>query len=372
MAGNRAAVMKRIFFTLINDLTYDQRMQRIARSLTQAGFSVRLIGRHLPDSQPVAHAPYEQKRLHLWFRRGKAFYVEYNLRLFFYLLVRRFDALCATDLDTLPACFLAARLKRKPCIYDAHELFPEVPEVVRRPMVRRLWRLAERMLVPHTPRGYTVSAGISRYFQQTYGVDYAVIRNVPWLSAEDHNRPEKAHPPVILYQGALNEGRGLECLIEVMSDVPAELWLAGEGDRSQQLRQLVEQHRLQHKVHFLGRIPPDRLPQTTGRATIGVNLLTGPSLNYQLSLANKFFDYVHAGLPQITMNYEEYRRHNEQWEVAVLIDRTEPRILRQALQQLLEDQQLYRRLQDNCLQARRHWNWQQEQQQLITLYRQWL
>ncbi|MCS6991052.1 MAG: glycosyltransferase [Chitinophagales bacterium] len=367
--------MKRIVFTLINDLTYDQRMHRIAYSLTQAGYGVSLIGRLLPHSIPLESKPYQQSRLRLLFRRGKAFYLEYNLRLLLFLLRSPFDAVCATDLDTLPACFLAAFIKGKKCIYDAHEIFPEMPEVVRRPLVQQVWRWAERYLVPRVRQGYTVSSGLSRYFQNQYGVCYEVIRNVPLLhenAAPIPNTRNPHEPPIIIYQGALNEGRGLECLIAVMAQIPAQLWLAGEGDLSQQLRALVQRLGVQEKVRFLGRIPPAQLPSLTRTAYVGVNLLSGPSLNYRLSLANKFFDYVHAAVPQVTMNYEEYRRHNEEFEVALLIDRTESHTVHQALMRLLTDLPLYQHLHRQCLLARQHWNWQQEQQKLLQLYRRWL
>ncbi|MCS6917590.1 MAG: glycosyltransferase [Chitinophagales bacterium] len=366
--------MKRILFTVINDLSYDQRMQRIASALTDAGYAVRLIGRQLPDSRPLEKAPYDQVRLRPWFRRGKLFYIEYNLRLLCYLLRHSFEAVCATDLDTLPACYLAARIKRKPCIYDAHELFPEVPEVVRRPVVQRLWLWAERMLVPRIRRGYTVSKGLSDYFHRQYDVSYPVIRNVPVLHEHGDSVPpqDPSGLPVIIYQGALNEGRGLECLIEVMPRLPATLWLAGEGDLSDALRLRTRQAGLVDKVRFLGRIPPDQLRRLTPAARIGVNLLDGPSLNYRHSLANKFFDYVHAAVPQVTMNYEEYRQHNEQWQVALLIDQTTPAHVLQALNRLLNDLPYYELLKANCLKARLNWNWQNEQLKLIALYRRWV
>ena len=37
-------------------------------------------------------------------------------------------------------------------------------------------------------------------------------------------------------------------------------------------------------------------------------------------MPNKFFDYIHAGVPQLCVNYPVYREINDQYTVAVMID----------------------------------------------------
>ena len=78
-----------IYFTVTNDLTYDQRMNRICTSLAAHGYNVVLVGRRRKQSQPLRKEKYQQKRLRCWFQKGKVFYAEYNFRLFFYLLCLR-------------------------------------------------------------------------------------------------------------------------------------------------------------------------------------------------------------------------------------------------------------------------------------------
>ena len=128
---------KTILFTVTNDLTYDQRMIRICSTLANHGYKVKLIGRKLPKSKPLAQQPFQQQRLFCFFKRGKIFYLEYNIRIFCLLLFSKFDAICGIDLDTLGSCYLVAILRRKKLVYDAHEYFTEVPEVVNRPLVKK-------------------------------------------------------------------------------------------------------------------------------------------------------------------------------------------------------------------------------------------
>jgi len=102
----------------------------------------------------------------------------------------------------------------------------------------------------------------------------------------------------------------------------------------------------------------------------GINLVEREGLNQYFSLANKFFDYIHAGLPQVTMNFPEYAAVNQHFEVAILIDDLQPKTIANAMNRLLDDQDLYLRLKNNCIAAKNKLNWEEEEQKLISFYRQ--
>ncbi|MEN9611669.1 MAG: hypothetical protein RLZZ628_2483, partial [Bacteroidota bacterium] len=174
-----------------------------------------------------------------------------------------------------------------------------------------------------------------------------------------------------LYQGALNAGRGLETAMEAMLQIEgAILWLAGEGDLSQLLRQQVENQQLTHKVKFLGFIAPKDLPQLTAQATIGLNLLDNKSLSYYYSLANKFFDYMQYGVPQITMRFPEYEQICSNYPVAELVEDLSVPALVHAIRHLLEDDNYHNQLKINALNAAQIFNWENESKQLIQFYKQ--
>ena len=104
---------KRVIISVTNDLSNDQRLHRTAITLKDAGFDVLLVGRKLPNSKPLAAQPYQTHRMSLLFKRGKFFYLEFNFRLYFFLLFKRVDYLNANDLDTLLSNFLISRIRRK-------------------------------------------------------------------------------------------------------------------------------------------------------------------------------------------------------------------------------------------------------------------
>ena len=117
--------MTQLVFTVTNDLTYDQRMSRICSALAESGRQVLLVGREKPDSAPLTTCNYQQKRLTCFFQRGKLFYLEYNWRLFWFLLRTPFTAVCGIDLDTALPTGLAAWLKGKKWLLDPYRPLQE-------------------------------------------------------------------------------------------------------------------------------------------------------------------------------------------------------------------------------------------------------
>ena len=349
-------------------------MQRICTSLAEAGYQVQLVGWQRPGSPPLTARPYQQHRLRGWFQQGKLFYLEYNIRLLLYLLTRKAAAWCAADLDTALPVWLRARLGGQPLVYDAHELFTEVPEVVRRPAVQQVWRWVEGFVVPRARLAYTVGPALARVFAQRYGRSFAVVRNVSRLDASVLPPAPAAAPPggYILYQGALNEGRGLEALLDAMPTVAGRLVICGEGDLSATLRAQADRLGLlaSGQVEFRGYVLPDALREVTRHASVGIMLLENIGLSYYYSLANKFFDYVHAGIPQVLIDFPEYRALNDQYDVAELVADLQPATLAAALNRLLRDEPArYQHLAENCRRARPHLSWQHEEQVLLGLYK---
>ena len=358
--------MKILVFTVTNDLNYDQRMIRICRSLATSGYTVLLVGRVMPGSEPIVSTNFTQKRLNCVFSTGKAFYLEFNLRLFLFLLFQRMDCICAIDLDTIVPCYLISRIKKIPRVYDAHELFCEMKEIVLRPRIYRLWKWIEKNMIPRFPSGYTVNQPIADEFHRMYGVRYKVIRNISLL--EELVIPEKPQK-CILYQGAVNEGRSFETLIPAMCQVNAPLIICGDGNFLKKAIDLVASYRLQEKILFKGRVQPDKLRSFTVNAWIGITLFDKDGLSNYFSLANRFFDFLHAGIPQVCINYPVYRDLNNKLPFAVLIDDLEPATIAKAINQLLVDKDLYNQLQQNALLVRQQLNWQKEEQLLISFYR---
>ena len=358
--------VKKIIFTVTNDLNYDQRMQRICGTLADAGYDVLLVGRKLKSSPTLSKKDYKQQRLKCWFNKGKLFYSEFNIRVFFFLLFKKMDCICAIDLDTILPCYYISKLKGIKRVYDAHEYFSQLDEVINRPTIYRFWHRIERKMIPKFKNGYTVCDSLAEEFKKNYNAGYKVIRNVPSLIESNE---QVIAEDVILYQGAVNKGRGLDKLVLAMKSVNAKLWVCGDGNFMEEMRSVVQANDLSEKIFFFGMLPPGELKKKTARSYIAINPFEKTGLNQYLSLSNKFFDYIHAAIPQVTMNYPEYRKINDQYKIAELIDDLKPETITNAINKILNDQELYSRLKKNCIIAKQELNWQKERDKLLNFYK---
>ncbi|MDY5969285.1 MAG: glycosyltransferase [Bacteroidales bacterium] len=320
---------KRIAMAVTNDLVTDQRVHRACLALAEAGAIVTLTGRHMPHSLPVQR-PYKTRRLRLLFKKKAAFYAEYNFRLLIWLLRCRADLFYANDTDTLPAVFLAAWMRRKPVFFDAHEMFPEVPELVGRPRVKSFWQGLENKLIPklkkypHGAACCTVCLSIANIYKERHGVSMQVVRNVPI----PYNRNEIIPADIegrngrhlLLYQGAVNVGRGLEWLIDAMPLLDDCLMLiVGAGDILDDIRQRVEERGVVDRVRVMGRMPMEKLKSYTVCADLGLSLLENKGLNYYYSLPNRIPDFVQANVPVLATDFPEIRREVTRYGIGTLV-----------------------------------------------------
>ncbi|MBU6157591.1 MAG: glycosyltransferase [Bacteroidetes bacterium] len=342
-------------------------MIRICTSLAQNGYKTTLVGRKMPDSLPLTSRNFQQVRLFCFFSKGALFYVEFNIRLFFWLLFQKMDIICSIDLDTILPCLWVSVIRKKDRVYDAHELFCEMKEIVTRPSRYRIWKKIECYAVPRFRHGYTVCAPIAAEFNKMYGVSYEVIRNVP---RPDTSLPEPpSETPYFIYQGAVNEGRSFETLIPAMTQVATPLKIFGTGNFWEQTQSLIQEYGVADMVMLMGKRKPEELREETRCAYAGITLFENNGISNYLSLANRFFDYINAGIPQICVNYPGYREINDQYGVALMINDLSPHTIARALNLLRSDRVLYEQLQHNCLKARLTLNWEEEEKKLIHFYR---
>lgn len=353
-----------IYLSVTNSLTYDQRMSRICLTLHEAGYQVVLVGIRRKD--PLPDRPYKQIRLTSWFSKGKLFYLENHIRLFFFLLFRKADLLVANDLDTALPVWLVSRIKRIPRLMDAHEFFTEMKEVLSRPGIHRVWSALAHFLIPRFPVGYTVGFSLSTALKNTYGVSYAPIRNLPMKqpSVDRSEDPE----PFLLYQGAVNHGRGFETLIPAMRHIPYKLVVCGDGNYMDSLRSLIRQEGVENKVHLTGMVAPSELRKWALRATLGIFLPDRQGVNQYFALANKYLDNLEAGLPQIIPRFPEYERINQEFAVAFLLDQVDPQTVSTVVNQLMADKDKRLAMTQACLQARDKYCWQNEKNALLSIY----
>jgi glycosyltransferase involved in cell wall biosynthesis len=229
-------------------------------------------------------------------------------------------------------------------------------------------------LVPKVDAAYTVCDSIADIYEELYGIDFKVVRNLP-VCSELENIPIETTPipgaaKIILYQGALNMGRGIEATIRAMQFVEkAELWLVGDGDLTAQLKQLVEELHLEGKVKFLGKLPLARLSEVTRQANLGLSLEEDLGLNYRFTLPNKLFDYIQAGVPVLVSNLPEMRHIVEQYEIGAIAETHQRKDLAEKITSVLFDSEMNALWKKNLPQAAKELCWENEEKVLLGIYR---
>ena len=365
---------RKLIISVSNDLTTDNRVKRTCDFLLENNFEIVLLGRELPESLPFSPNHVQVKRFRLWFNKGPFFYANLNLRLFFFLLINRADVYWSNDLDTLLPNYLISKWKKKSLIYDSHELFTEAPELIHRPKVKGIWEMLERKMLPKITNMITVNDSIANIFHEKYGIKPLVIRNVPFrlqnsspLSKEELGIA--LDKKIVIVQGSgLNVDRGLEEAIEAFTYIENALFLiVGNGDVIPLAKEKVKMLQLSDKIKFLDKRPYAELMRLTQLADIGLAIDKPVSLNYQLALPNKLFDYIQASTAVICSPLKEIKAVVEKYNIGLVIPETSPIEIAKAIQYLLDHPEQLAAFQNNCKLAAEIENWDNEKLKLKEL-----
>lgn len=367
--------MKRVVVSVINDLATDQRVARMCDVLHyDLNFEVLLIGRKLKNSLPLSK-PYPTKRFKLIFTKGALFYAEYNFRLFWYLLFRKCDILVSNDLDTLLPNFLVSKIRRKEIVYDSHEYFTGVPELENRKFVRSVWTRIEKFIFPKLKYIFTVNDSIAQLYEKEYNKKLIVVKNIPKsinrkagvASRNTLNLP--IHKKVLILQGAgINVERGAEEAVLAMQFIEnAVLYIVGDGDVIDTLKQMVKEKALHEKVFFKPKMPYNQLMEYTMNADVGLTLDKATNINYRFSLPNKLFDYIHAGIPVFASALIEIEKIITKYEIGLIASSHNPIDIAIEINKMLVSTD-YNKWKQNTKKAAKELCWEVEKRKVINVY----
>ncbi|MCU0462595.1 MAG: glycosyltransferase [Bacteroidales bacterium] len=365
----------RVVFSVTNCICFDQRVQKIAATLSNLGCEITIVGRHLGDCCESDNVPFRTHRFKMIFKRGFLFYKFINIRLFFFLLFHRFDVLVSNDLDTLLPNFLVSKLKRLPLIYDSHEYFTGVPEIQNRQFVKWVWTTIEKKIFPHLKYVITVSDSIAGEFEKQYGIKPVVIRNCARSSEgiKPFSRSElgvhEDHLLLILQGGGINIDRGGEELIEAVSRLEKVfLIIAGSGDVIDLLKEKTIALNSFDRIRFISKLPWEEMMRYTISADAGITLDKDTNQNYHFSLPNKLFDYISAGIPVIAGNLPEIRKIIDEHDCGLIVPSITPDEIGKAIVKLRDDRELLNKMKLNAVSASVTLNWDLESKILSEFY----
>jgi glycosyltransferase involved in cell wall biosynthesis len=299
-------------------------------------------------------------------------YALFNLKLLLRLLSIRPGIVCANDADTLPAAWLYTRLfTHTRLVWDAHEYFSQVPELNKKPFVRSIWQWIEKYMGRKAHLAYTVAPLLAQHMAQKVERTFHVIRNVPEAPTAGEASSYSPVPGRIVYTGAINVGRGIECLVASLAYLPPpfHLVICGQGDLSDQIQ--AQANNFEGRVLLTGMLTPTALKQEVAQAWLGYSALEHIGDSYYYSLANKFFDYAQAGLPQLCPNFPEYRSLIGVYPCAIEFSLAQPepaKALALIIQSLAADSDRYQRMSIAAYEMAAANTWEKESEKLLELY----
>ena len=342
----------RIVMAVSNDLLTDQRVMRHVAALREAGFAVETVCR---TDLPVK-----------W-QKGWLFYAAFNWRLWREVRLRVKELkgqkmiVWANDTDTLLGCWLAAHGRCK-LVMDAHELFPEVPEIQEKPLVKWVWRTIEKWLMPKCDALITVCQSIADYYREKLGVQMTVVRNLS--SYELRVRSYDLGDNVLLYAGKVNVGRGVDWAIDALEWLPeCRLIVAGDGDLLEEMKAYAAQKAWSDRVEFTGRLLPGAMTALAAKADVGLVMLEDKGLSYHFALPNRVGTFVQAGVPMVVSDLPEMARVVRTFGVGAVMERQGTLGLVDAVKAVLARNWK----DDDFAAAREDMDWNKEKQKLIDL-----
>lgn len=353
---------RKILVAVTGDVSTDQRVIKTCNYLLNKNFKVIVFSRRLKDTFEI-DSEFKIIRKKLIFNNNFLFYAEYNIRLFWFLIFNKFDFIWSNDLDTLVSCYLVSRIRKNTLIYDSHEYFTEVPELQERKFVRKFWLEIEKFILPKLSKTITVSDTIAKEYYKRYGIKMVVVRNLP--SKFSIQKTERVSFPtknkVILYQGVLNPGRGIKPVIEALNFVSnIDLVIIGFGKVKEDLVEFVKIRNLENRVHFLGRISPEKLYNYTKLADIGMVLEEPMGKSFSYSLPNKLFDFIYCETPIIGSPIKEVKSIIDKYQIGLVVDNFDSKHIAEKISFLLDNQDEYVRFKCNQRKIKDQFYWEND------------
>jgi glycosyltransferase involved in cell wall biosynthesis len=266
------------------------------------------------------------KTLPVPFTRSWQYFTIFNLKILLRYWRKPISSVQSNSIEDLQAGVLLKKLK--PSIklyYDAHELETEKNSLLG--WRKKYYKWKEKTLIKYPDLMFVVSESIGNWYKSKYkNLPPLVVannipdrKNVTITDADKKIFREKFSIPnneiIFLYQGAFMKGRAIKLLLDVFSKLPDKhLVFMGYGALENDIREYGNKYR---SIHLHPAVSPKELLGYTAGADVGICIIEPICLSYELTIANKFFEYMLVDLPVLVSDFLEManviKKYNNGW-----------------------------------------------------------
>jgi glycosyltransferase involved in cell wall biosynthesis len=296
------------------------------------------------------------------------FYLHFFISQLFDFLRIKTDIYFSADFYSLPAAVIAAKLKRAMVFYDSREIYTELPALLNRPVLKKIFRIFEQYFIKRVDAVFTTGEMDSEYIEKLFEIKRPyLLRNLPLFTDDltpinyyrKYKIPETAK--VILYQGIIVLGRGIEtCFKALKKNNNLILVLLGGGEDYEHYKSLSQNMGINNRVIFAGKITQDELLNYTAGAFAGLSLIDDISINNKYALPNKLFEYVMSGVPVIASDLVQMKKIIKEYNIGEVITESDEDELIDVINKWESNPDYYNALKENCRIACRTLNWENE------------
>lgn len=369
-----------VTLVVLNNFKNDSRVLKEAQTLKNKGYCVKVVALHeepLLEFDNVSNISIHRIRLKTrnWSKHKIIQIIKYME--FLYKFIKEYkksDILHCNDLDTLPIGILIKIFfnKKVKIVYDAHEF-----EINQKPhqskLSIKLLYFLEKFLIKYADACFTVSESIADEYYKMYAVKPTILYNSPKFikpKKTDIFREKfsiKQSSTIMLYQGGLSRGRGLELLLDafkIRKDNIVVIVFMGYGELEGYINDLTAKS---GNIFYHEAVSPNELLDYTSAADIAtVSYVNNNCLNYYYCMPNKFFEYTMAGLPVLVSNLKDLSENVKKYNLGVVVDEDTPCGINNAIDKLL--QMDFEVLKANALKFAKENSWEIQEKKMIAVY----
>ena len=299
-------------------------------------------------------------------------YLEFIFRVSFFYRKKNIKMVNIHSIALLPLGLLLKYLYKAKLIYDTHELETEINGL--KGMRKKLAKFMEKRLIKKCDIIFVVSENIADWYENEYNIKRpVVVKNAPRLidtKKTNHFRENlgiKDDSIIVLYQGGLSKGRGVDLLLECFKkrdDDKVVIVFMGYGQLEEEIKN-VSKERI--NIFFHPAVSPEIVLEYTASADIGISFIENICLSYYYCLPNKLFEYAMVGLPVIVSNMKEMKELVEKYNMGIVVVDNKLESINNAIDKILQSD--IKQMKQNSRRCAEENSWAEQEKKMIKEYK---